>query len=392
MIVPAVSRSAQRGTSGMIEGLAACFTGLEDPRETRRCDHRLVDILAIAVCAVIACAESWEDIELYGRSKRAWLESFLALPNGIPSHDTFRRVFMLLDPDAFEACFSRWAQSLAVGIEREVVAVDGKAVRRSGSRRHDRGPLHLVSAWASEQGLVLGQRAVDGKSNEITAIPELLDTLHLDGCMVTLDAMGCQKEIAARIRAKAADYLLGLKANHGRAFEAVREHFERTCFGRGSGGRPVFDAFDESHGRLVRRRAFVSSAARELEPLHEWPDLRTVLAMETIRGVHGTGKAGAEVRYVLTSCGDDPAVLVRAIRRHWSIENALHWVLDVTFREDDSRVRDRTAARNFALVRKIALNLVAKDRGSRTSVRGRRKKAAWNDDYMRQIITNHDHA
>src|SRR3954469_1862254 len=222
--------SRQSGMSGMMEGLAACFTELADPRETRRCDHQLIDILAIAVCAVIACAESWEDIELYGRSKQAWLKTFLALPNGIPSHDTFRRVFMLLDPDAFEACFARWAQSLMGKVEREVVAIDGKTVRRLGSRRHDHGPLHLVSAWASDQGLVLGQREVDGKSNEITAVPELLDTLHLNGCIVTLDAMGCQKDIATEIRAKGADYLLGLKANHGRAFEAVREHFERTCF------------------------------------------------------------------------------------------------------------------------------------------------------------------
>src|SRR5919199_190979 len=346
MIVPAVSRSAQRGTIGMIEGLASCFTGLEDPRETRRCDHQLVDILAIAVCAVVACAESWEDIELYGRSKRAWLETFLALPNGIPSHDTFRRVFMLIDPDAFEACFTRWAQSLAVGAEREVVAVDGKTVRRSGSRRHH-GPLHLVSAWASERGLALGRRAVDGKSNEITAIPELLDTLRLEGCIVTLDAMGC---------------------------------------------RPVFDAFDEGHGRLVRRRVFLDPAAKDLEPLSDWPELSTVLAVETIRGVTGTGKVEAEIRYFLTSCGDDPVTLARAIRRHWSVENGLHWTLDATFREDDSRVRDRTAARNLALLRKIALNLVAKDRGSRASLRGRRKKAAWNDGYMLQLIVGHAHA
>src|SRR3954454_13436332 len=211
----------------MIEGLAACFTGLEDPRETRRCDHQLIDILVIAVGAVIACAESWEDIELYGRSKQAWLETFLALPNGIPSHDTFRRVFMLLDPDAFEACFSRWAQSLAVGVKREVVAVDGKAVRRSGSRRHDHRPLHLVSAWASEQGLALGQRAVDGKSNEITAIPELLDTLRLEGCIVTLDAMGCQKTIAGRILERHADYRLVLNANQGKAFLAIRACYEQ---------------------------------------------------------------------------------------------------------------------------------------------------------------------
>ena len=376
----------------MIEGLAACFTGLEDPRETRRCDHQLVDILVIAACAVIACAESWEDIELYGRSKQAWLETFLALPNGIPSHDTFRRVFMLLDPDAFEACFARWARSLAGEAGREVVAIDGKTARRSGSRRHDHGPLHLVSAWASEQGLVLGQRAVGGKSNEIAAIPELLDTLHLDGCIVTLDAMGCQKGIAERIRAKGADYLLVLNTNHGHAFEAVREHFERTCFGLGSGGRPVFDAFDESHGRLVRRRVFLDPAAKDLEPLRGWPGLSAVLAVETIRGVSGAGKVEAETRYFLTSRGDDPAVLVQAIRRHWSVENALHWVLDVTFREDDSRVRDRAAARNFALLRKIALNLVARDRSGRTSLRGRRKKAAWDDDYMLQLIVGQAHA
>jgi predicted transposase YbfD/YdcC len=392
VLLLAVSRSAQRETSGMIKGLAACFTELQDPRETRRCDHQLIDILVIAVCAVIACAESGEDIELYGRSKQAWLETFLALPNGIPSHDTFRRVFMLLDPDAFEACFSRWAQSLAGEAEREVVAVDGKAVRRSGRRRHDHGPLHLVSAWASDQGLALGQRAVDGKSNEIAAIPELLDRLRLDGCIVTLDAMGCPKEIAERIRAKGADYLLVLKANHGRAFEAVREPFERPCFGLGSGGRPVFDAFDEGHGRLVRRRVLVDPAAKDLEPLRGWPELSATLAVETIRGVSGTGKVEAEIRSFLTSCGDDPAVLARAIRRHWARENGLHWVLDLTFREDDSRVRDRTAARNLALLRKIALNLVARDRRSRTSLRGRRKKAAWNNDYMLRIITGQAHA
>src|SRR3954464_7296228 len=395
-MVPAVSRPRRREAGGMIEDFTACFDGLVDPRVTRRCDHRLIDILMIAISAVIACAESWEDIELYGRSKQAWLKTFLALPNGIPSHDTFRRVFMLIDPDAFEVCFTRWVQSWARGVAREVVAVDGKTVRRSGGRRHDHGPLHVVSAWASawasEQGLALGQRAVDGKSNEIVAIPELLEALHLEGCIVTLDAMGCQKDIAAQIRAKGADYLLVLKANHGRAFGAVREHFEQTCFGRGCKRRPVFDAFDEGHGRLVRRRVFVAPAVQDLEPLHGWPDLRAVFAVETIRSVNGTGQVGAEIRSFLTSCNDDPAVLVRAIRRHWSIENALHWVLDVTFREDDSRVRDRTAARNFALLRKIALNLVARDRSTQTSLRGRRKKAAWNDAYMFQIIARQTHA
>ena len=197
---------------------------------------------------------------------------------------------MLIDPDAFEGCFARWAQSLTSKVEREVVAIDGKTVRRSGSSRHEHGPLHLVSAWASDQGLVLGQREVDGKSNEITAIPELLDTLHLDGCIVTLDAMGCQKDIAARIRAKSADYLLALKANHSRAFEAVHGHFERTCFSRGGDGRPAFDAFDESHGRLVRRRGFVSQAPGELEPLHGWPDLRNLLASSQLLSWSATSR------------------------------------------------------------------------------------------------------
>ena len=250
-----------------IQGLLEQFSALEDPRVIGRVDHRLIDILVIAVCAVIACAESWDDIALYGRSKEAWLKTFLALPNGIPSHDTFRRVFMLIDPDTFETCFAAWTRSLGDRVEREIVAIDGKTVRRSFDRGRAQGPLHLVSAWASERGLTLGQRAVDGQSNEITAIPELLDALDVNGCIVTLDAMGCQKDIASRILAQGADYLLMLKANHGTAFAAVQEHVERRCLARGATVRPVFDAFDDSHGRLVRRRVFVCPEAARLEAL-----------------------------------------------------------------------------------------------------------------------------
>jgi predicted transposase YbfD/YdcC len=370
-----------------IQGLLEQFSALEDPRVIGRVDHRLIDILVIAVCAVIACAESWDDIALYGRSKEGWLRRFLDLPNGIPSHDTFRRVFMLIDPDAFERHFSAWTRTLSdQAVEREVVAIDGKTVRRSFDRSRDQAPLHLVSAWASERGLTLGQRAVDGQSNEITAIPELLDALDLHGCLVTLDAMGCQKEIAQRILARQADYLFGLKANHPTAFAAVQEHVDHACLAPGARVKPVFDAFDDSHGRLVRRRVFVCPEAACLEALQAWPGLHTVLAIETIRSVNGSGRIEAEVRYFLSSCPDDPAMLVTAIRRHWSIENNLHWVLDVTFREDDSRVRERTAARNLAVLRKIALNLLAADRATRTSVRGRRKKAAWNDAYMHRLI------
>jgi len=366
-----------------IEKLGQYLVGVEDPRCSGKVEHRLVEVLVIAVCAVIACAESWDDIALYGRSKLAWLRTFLDLPNGTPSHDTFRRVFMLIDPDAFEAGFSAWVGSLADRFEREVVAIDGKTIRRSFDHGRDQSPLHVVSAWASGQGLVLGQRCVDGKSNEITAVPELLDQLALHNSIVTLDAMGCQTAIAEKILARGGDYLLTLKGNHPLAHAAVVEHFDQRCFRRGATSRADCDAFDGTHGRLVRRRVFASTEAAALEALSGWPGLRTVLAVESIRSVNSAPiKVESEIRYFLSSCPDSPAVLGQAVRSHWAIENTLHWVLDVTFREDDSRVRDRTAARNLALLRKIALNIVGRDTTTKASVRARRKKAAWNDAYM----------
>src|SRR3982750_3747970 len=213
-----------------IERLVGHFGAVVDPRRRRKVEHPLTDILVIAVCAVIACAESWNVIALYGRSKLAWLRTFLELPNGIPSPDTFRRVFMLIDPDAFERGFAAWVGSLVDSFEREVVAIDGKTLRRSFDRGRERSPLHLVSAWASEQGLVLGQRRVHETSNEITAVPELLDQLALENSIVTLDAMGCQTAIAEQILARGADYLLGLKANHPLAYQAVVKHFDQACF------------------------------------------------------------------------------------------------------------------------------------------------------------------
>jgi len=369
-----------------VENLGQYLSTIEDPRCSGKVEHRLIDILVIAVCAVVACAESWDDIALYGRSKLAWLRTFLELRNGIPSHDTFRRVFMLIDPDAFEAGFATWVGSLTAGFEREVVAIDGKTIRRSFDHGREQSPLHVVSAWASEQGLVLGQRCVDGKSNEITAVPELLDQLALENSIVTLDAMGCQTAIAEKILARGGDYLLTLKGNHPLAHAAVVEHFDQHCFRRGAPCRADCDDTDEGHGRLVRRRVFASTEAAALDALSGWPGLHTVLAVETIRHVNGTSKVDREVRYLLSSCPDSPAILGKAVRSHWAVENALHWVLDVTFREDDSRVRDRTAARNLALLRKIALNIIGRDRTSKASVRGRRKKAAWNDAYMLKLL------
>lgn len=234
---------------------------------------------------------------------------------------------------------------------------------------------------------MLGQRCADGKSNEITAVPELLDQLALENSIVTLDAMGCQSAIAERILARGGDHLLALKANHPLAHTAVVEHFDQRCFRRGAPGRADCDAFDDSHGRLVRRRVFASTEAAALEALGGWPGLRTVLAVESLRSLDSAPtKVESEIRHFLSSCPDGPAVLSQAIRSHWAVEDALHWVLDVTFREDDSRVRDRTAARNLALLRKIALNIVGRDKASKASVRARRKKAAWNDSYMLQLL------
>lgn len=374
------------------EKLLEHFSDLDDPRCSGKVEHRLMDILVIAVCATIAGAESFEDMALYGRSKQDWLSGFLALPNGIPAHDTFRRIFMLIDPAAFETAFETWARSFGDTLEREVVAIDGKTLRRSFDHGREQRPLHIVSAWACERSLSLGQRQVDDKSNEITAIPDLLDTLRLKGAIVTLDAMGCQKAIATKILERDADYLVTLKANQGRMFAAVRGHCEANCFGHGAVLRPACDAFDDSHGRLVRRRVFACPQADTLEALRDWPGLRTVLAVETIRSVNGSGKTEAEIRYFLSSCQDTPVVLAKAIQMHWRIENSLHWVLDVTFREDECRVRDRTAAQNLALLRKIAINLVKQHRSSRASIKGRRKMAAWNNEYMKQVIAGKFHA
>ena len=377
----------------MIDALLHHFSALEDPRCAGKVEHQLLDIVVIAVCAVLACAESFEDMALYGRSKLSWLQQFLALPNGIPSHDTFRRVLMLLQPQAFETCFQAWARGLSEPLPREVIAIDGKTLRGSFDSRHQRGPLHLVSAWACERSLSLGQRCVEHKSNEITAIPLLLESLHLENNLITLDAMGCQTKIAQQILDQKADYLLVLKANHRHDYNAVQAHFldGSSPYPTGSPtGHLIFAAFDEGHGRLVRRRVFASQDPTLLAKLSSWPGLNIVLALESIRSVKGGSnksqpKVETQVRYFLCSAKDEPALLAQAIRRHWAIENNLHWVLDVTFHEDHSRVRERNAVCNWAMLRKIALNLLGQD-ATKISLKAKRKKAAWNNDYMAQLL------
>jgi predicted transposase YbfD/YdcC len=372
----------------MLDALIKERTAIEDPRCAWKVEHRLLDILVIAVCAVLGEAESFEDIALYGRSKREWLGGFLELPNGIPSHDTFRRVLMLVDPDAFERCFLGWVRAVfrpGEGGPRQV-AIDGKTVRRSFDRKHGRSPLHLVSAYATEGGIVLAQRATETKGGELAVLPDLLDGLDLRGCLVSLDALACQPAIAERIVGRGGDYLLALKGNRRKAHAEVKAWFAANAFALGASLRPCFDAFDESHGRLVRRRVFACADLAPFATLRDWPGLATVVAVETIRGIPGRGKVTAEIRHYLSSAALPPEVLAAAIRDHWRIENGLHWVLDVVFREDASRVRERNAARNLALLRKVALNLARADTTLKASLRGKRKYAGWDDAFMATLI------
>src|SRR3954470_20768378 len=372
----------------MLETLIAAFETIEDPRCEWKVEHRLLDILLIAVCAVLGEAESFEDIALYGRCKRQWLEGFLALPNGIPSHDTFRRVLMLVDPDTFERSFLDWVRAVfrpEEGGPRQV-AVAGKTVRRSFDRRHGRSPLHLVSAYAAEGGIVLAQRAAETKGGELAVLPELLDGLDLRGCLVSLDALACQPAIAERVVGRGGDYLLALKGNRKKAHAEVKAWFAANAFALCASLRPFFDAFDDGHGRLVRRRVFACPDVTVFTALKGWPGLRAVLAVETIRGTPGRGKVTAEIRHYLSSAALPPEALATAIRNHWRVENGLHWVLDVVFREDASRVRDRNAARNLALLRKIVLNLARADTTLKASLKGKRKYAGWDDAFMAALI------
>lgn len=372
----------------MLEALISEFAQIEDPRCDWKVEHKLIDILVIAVCAVIAEAESFEDIALYGRCKQDWLRGFLELPNGIPSHDTFRRMLMLIDPERFEGCFLGWVRSVFrpdAAAPRQI-AIDGKTVRRSFDRQNGRSPLHLVSAFATEHGLVLAQRAAEAKKGELSVLPGLLDGLDLRGCLISLDALACRPDIAEQITARGGDYLLALKANRKKAHAAVQAWFRAQAFSRGAPMRACFDAFDDGHGRLVRRRVFVCADPGALPVLEGWPGLTTVLAVENIRGINGTGKVTAQIRYYLSSSQQPPAQLAVAIRRHWMIENGLHWVLDVGFNEDASRVRERIAARNLALLRRIALNLARADTTLKASLKGKRKSAAWDNAFMATLI------
>jgi predicted transposase YbfD/YdcC len=365
--------------------LAYHFAELTDPRIDRSRLHELLDIVTIAICAVVAGADSWDDIEDFGNAKHDWLKTFLDLPNGIPCHDTFRRLFERLDPDEFQKGFLGWIEALHEATERQVIAIDGKTLRRSFDRAKGKSALHMVHAWATANHLLLGQVAVDEKSNEITAIPKLLKMLEISGAIVTIDAMGCQKEIARTIRGRKADYVLALKANHERLFEQVVAFWDGAC-GRAMKG-PDIDyhrEWSEGHGRTEARRCWATSDLDWLVGREEWEGLQSVVFVESERFIGDS--LSVETRYYLSSLPADAKLLNRTARSHWGVENSLHWVLDVTFDEDRSRIKKENAPENFGLLRRLALCLLRKESTSKRSIKGKRLRASWDEGYLRRVL------
>jgi predicted transposase YbfD/YdcC len=333
------------------------FASLKDPRDPGKIEHRLIDVVTIAICAVICGADGFTEIADYGKAKYNWFKGFLELLGGIPSHDTFGRIFSLIRVDEFQRCFQSWIQTVATLTSGEVVAIDGKCLRRSHDRSSGKTAIHMVNAWASRNRVTIGQVKTDEKSNEITAIPQLLSILELKGCIVTIDAMGCQKEIAAQIADKKADYVLALKGNHATAHEEIIEFFADAvpyCATQPAGSAPLetmdfFQTLEKGHGRIETRRYWQSTDIDWFEDKKLWKQLRSVGMVESIRSVKG--KQTIERRYYLSSLPLDAKTFAKAVRGHWGVENPLHWTLDVTFREDQSRARTRYAAQNLATLR-----------------------------------------
>jgi predicted transposase YbfD/YdcC len=371
--------------------LEAQFAGLTDPRVDRTRVHRLGELVTIALCAVLCGADDWVAVETFGRAKAAWLRTFLTLPGGIPSHDTFGRVFARLDPREFQQCFVAWVQALLRDAPRQVIAVDGKTLRRSTDREHGRAAVHLVSAWATASQLVLGQEATAAKSNEITAIPRLLRLLQLEGCVVTIDAMGCQTAIAAQVQEQGADYVLALKGNQPTLERIVQTVFADQAPTAADRWVPAVEdtaqTLDKGHGRVERRRYRALSdpdLLACLDPKGAWPGLRSVVQVQAERR-HGE-QCMVEARYYLSSLPPDAALLGQAIRQHWEVENCLHWVLDVLFREDACSVRVGDGAHNLAILRQLALNLLRQERTHRGSLATKRFRAALDDGYLLRLL------
>lgn len=368
--------------------IAKHFAQLRDPRKGRLRYHKFMDILVIGICAVTCGADDYEAIADFGRAKAEWFETFLELPNGIPAHDTFWRVFAALNPEQFQHYFLQWMSMVRKAISREVIALDGKMLRRSYAKEEDKAAIHMVSAWATTNRLVLGQQKVDEKSNEITAIPELLRALDLQGCIVTIDAMGCQTAIADLIVEGEGDYLLSLKGNQSNLHDDVVLLFDDLV----ASDFTAYDydhavTVDKNHGRVEIRRCWTITYPNLrgcLRGADKWRRLTTLVKVQAER--HLGDKHSIEDRYFIASYHDTAEHILQHTREHWHIENSLHWVLDIAFREDESRIRKGNGPQNFAILRHIALNLLKQDSSSKLGIKNRRLRAAWDNDYLLSVL------
>lgn len=362
------------------------FGGLKDPRAAHRINHKLLDILIITICATISGADNFAEIAEYGRAKEEWLKTFLELANGIPSVDTFERIFARLKPEELQRCFIGWMEAVHKVSEGELINIDGKTLRGAKERGSSRSLIHMVSVWSANQRLVLGQKKVDEKSNEITAIPPLLKMLELRGCLVSIDAMGCQTQIAKTIIEEGADYVLALKKNQGNLYEDVSQLFSAA---RNQDFKNISHQFYESvekgHGRIETRRYWTMGNTDYLIGAEKWAGLKSIGMVESERQVNG--KVSLEQRYYILSIESDVSKFAEAVRSHWSIENQLHWILDVGFREDASQFSLGYGAENLAVIRHVGLNLLSRDKKTKVGVKGKRLKAGWNDSYLKEVLS-----
>tara|TARA_R110002049_G_scaffold223592_1_gene395257 strand:- start:52 stop:1176 length:1125 start_codon:yes stop_codon:yes gene_type:complete len=364
--------------------LCDVFTSVTDPRRTAQVLHALPEVLTVAICGVLVGADTFEEIELWAKEKLPWLRQYLSLPNGVPSHDTFARLFGLMDPHEFEAAFRYWVENVLPSVSPQVVALDGKTSRRAAKACE--APLHLVSAFAADVGIILGQQATAAKSNEKTAIPELLASLALEGCIVTIDAMGTQPSIAQAIRDRQADYVLAVKENQPQLKEAIEDFFVQFCAMPASQTpHQAKEDISKEHGRVETRRCYVFDALDCLPDPSRWPDLRSFAVIEATREIQG--KTTQERRYYISSLAPDADALAKAVRQHWSIENQVHWCLDVTFADDQMRARTAHAGHNLAILKRLTLNLIRLDPVKRKgSFKTKRILAATSDNYRAHLL------
>jgi len=372
-----------------LETLSEHFGKVTDPRVDRTKEHKLIDILAIAICAIICGAEGWVDVELFGKSKQPWLATFLELPNGIPSHDTFGRVFSMIDAKQFQLAFIEWVWAVNQLIGRQIVNLDGKCLRGSDDEKLGKRAIYIVSAWAAENGIVLGQRKVDAKSNEITAIPELLKLLAIAGCIVTIDAMGTQTSIAQAIVDAEADYVLSVKENQGHLFEDLSMLFgvDRELNFKYASSLDYHKTVNKGHGRIDVRECWTTSNPAYLKLIRNvenWTALRTIVMIVCTRIIGN--QETKETRYYISSLPSNAERILHAVRKHWSIENELHWVLDVALNEEHSRVRKDQAPENLAVLRHIALNLLKQEKTARGGIHAKQLQAAWDQDYLLKVL------